>query len=53
MKNKRFGMKNLFTSIYNKYAKEKTSYDINQRNINNIQSKFLKDILTKENLKKN
>ena len=49
---KRFGMKNLFTSIYNKYAKEKTSYEINQRNINNIQSKFLKDILTKENLKK-
>ena len=49
---KRFGMKNLFTSIYNKYAKEKTSYEINQKNINNIQSKFLKDILTKENLKK-
>ena len=48
----RFGMKKLFTDIYNRYAIEKTPYEITQRNINNIQSKFLKDILTKENLKK-
>ena len=50
---KRFGMKKLFTDIYNRYANEKTPYEITQRNINKIQSKFLKDILTKENLKIN
>ena len=50
---KRFGMKELFTDIYKRYAIEKTPYEITQRNINKIQSKFLKDILTKENLKTN
>jgi len=50
---KRFGMKKLFTDIYKRYAIEKTPYEITQRNINKIQSKFLKDILTKENLKTN
>ena len=49
----RFGLKNLFNRIYERYAKEKISYEINQRNINEIQSKFLEDILTKENLKTN
>ena len=48
---KRFGIKKLFTDIYNRYAIEKTPYEINQRNINEIDSIFLKDFLTKENLK--
>lgn len=46
----RFGMKKLFTDIHNGYANDKTLYEITQININEIQSKFLKDILTKENL---
>ena len=50
---KRFGMKKLFNSIYKKYEREKISFEINQRNIKKIHSKFIKDILTKENLKKN
>ena len=49
----RFGMKKLFNSIYKKYEREKISFEINQRNIKKIHSKFIKDILTKENLKKN
>ena len=47
----RFGLKNLFSSIYKRYAKEKISYEITQRNISEIKSKFLHDILTKKNLK--
>ena len=49
---KRFGMQNLFSSIYNKYEGEKFSSEIKQNNINKIKSKFLIDILTKKNLKK-
>lgn len=47
----RFGLKNLFRSIYEKYAEEKISYEITQRNVSEIKSKFLNDILTKKNLK--
>ena len=49
----RFGMQNLFTDIYKRYDKEKIPYEINQNNINKINSKFIKDFLKKENLKIN
>ena len=48
---KRFGMKELFSSIYTKYSMEKYLLEITQRNIINLQSKFLKDISTKKGLK--
>ena len=47
----RFGLKKLFRSIYEKYAKEKISYEITPGNVKEIPSKFLHDILTKKNLK--
>ena len=47
----RFGLKKLFRDIYKRYAKEKISYEITQRNVSEIKSKFLNDILTKKNLK--
>ena len=49
---KRFGLKELFNDVYKRYEKEKTLFEINQRNIENVKSQFLKDILSKENLKK-
>lgn len=50
---KRFGIKKLFNSIYKKYVDQKVLFEINQRNIKQVKSKFLEDILTKERLKKN
>ena len=48
---KRFGMEKLFRKIYERYAKEKISYEITPGNVKEIPSKFLHDILTKKNLK--
>lgn len=50
---KRFGIKKLFNSIYKKYVDQKVLFEINQRNIKQVKSIFLEDILTKERLKKN
>ena len=47
----RFGLKKLFGAIYERYAKEKISYEITPGNVKEIPSKFLHDILTKKNLK--
>ena len=47
----RFGLKKLFSAIYERYAKEKISYEITPGNVKEIPSKFLHDILTKKNLK--
>ena len=49
---RRFGIGNIFTSIYNKYARERVQNEINQNNINQITSIFLGDIRTKINLQK-
>jgi len=49
---RRFGIGNLFTSIYKKYARERVQNEINQNNINKITSIFLRDIRTKINLQK-
>ena len=49
---RRFGIGNLFTSIYKKYARERVQNEINQNNINTITSIFLRDIRTKINLQK-
>ena len=49
---RRFGIAKLFNSIYNRYTREKIKNEITQNNINQIRSIFLKDILTKKNLKK-
>ena len=49
---RRFGIAKLFNSIYNRYTKEKIKNEITQNNINQIRSIFLKDILTKKDLKK-
>ena len=48
---KKFGLKALFNSIYQKYKEEKILYEINKRNIQDVESKFLKDFLTKDSLK--
>ena len=48
---KKFGLKALFNSIYQKYKEEKILYEINKRNIQGVESKFLKDFLTKDSLK--
>ena len=49
---RRFGIAKLFNSIYNRYTREKIKNEITQNNINQIRSIFLKDILTKKDLKK-
>lgn len=49
---KRFGLTDLFNSIYQKYKKEKVLFEINKKNITKVNSKFLKDMLSKEDLKK-
>jgi len=48
----RFGLADLFNFIYQKYEKEKVLFEINKKNINQVNSKFLNDILSKEDLKK-
>ena len=49
---KRFGIKELFNSIYGRYEKEKILIEINQKNIQKIKSQFIKDIKSKNTLKK-
>ena len=49
---KRFGIKEIFTSLFNKYKDYKFEQEITSNNINNIRSIFLGDIKTKEDLKK-
>lgn len=49
---KRFGIKELFNSIYGRYEKEKILIEINQKNIKKIKSQFIKDIQSKDTLKK-
>ena len=51
-KDKRFGIKEIFTSLFNKYKDYKFEQEITSNNINNIRSIFLGDIKTKEDLKK-
>ena len=49
---KRFGIKEIFTSLFNKYKDYKFEQEITSNNINDIKSIFLGDIKTKEDLKK-
>ena len=49
---RRFGVKELFNSIYKKYEKDKILIEINQQNIKKIKSQFIKDIRSKDALKK-
>ena len=49
---KKFGIKDIFTSLYEKYKNYKHTEEITKNNINTINSIFLKDVKTKENLKK-
>ena len=49
----KFGLKEVFKAIYKKYERDIESDEINKGNISRIRSKFLIDILTKENLKLN
>ena len=49
---KKFGLKELFITIYQRYQEEKILNEINKRNITQVKSLFLKDMLTKEELKK-
>ena len=49
---KRFGIQELFNTIYGRYKKEKILIEINQKNIKKIKSQFIKDIQSKDTLKK-
>ena len=49
---KRFGLTDLFNSIYQKYKKEKVLFEINEKNMTEVNSKFLKGVLSEEGLKK-
>ena len=48
---KKFGLKEVFTALYNKYEKEKYYDEITAKNINTIKSTFLGDITSKEKVK--
>ena len=49
---KRFGLEEIFTSLYEKYKSQKILKDITKYNINKIHSDFLGEIKSKENAKK-
>ena len=46
----RFGKRELFRAIYNKYSPEKIQCEIKQSNIHQIKSIFIKDVLQKKEL---
>ena len=48
---KKFGLKEVFTVLYNKYDKEKYNGEITAKNLKTIKSTFLGDITSKEKLK--
>ena len=49
---KKFGLKKVFNSLYNKYKEYENKQEITSNNIRDINSFFLGDIKTKNNLKK-
>lgn len=50
-KNKKFGLKEIFMALFEKYKYQKMEEEITKNNLNKITSIFLRDILTKENTK--
>jgi len=49
---KKFGIKEIFLSLYEKYKGQKIEKEITKNNINTINSSFLRDIKSKENVKR-
>lgn len=49
---KKFGLKEIFTALYNKYKKQKINEKITKYNKEEIRSLFMNDIISKENIKK-
>jgi GTPase Era involved in 16S rRNA processing len=47
---KKFGLKELFTFLYNKYKKEKINEEITKFNLKEIKSSFLKDVISKDDI---
>jgi GTPase Era involved in 16S rRNA processing len=48
---KKFGIKEVFTSLYNKYEKEKYNHQITDNNLKSIKSPFLGEIISKDKVK--
>ena len=49
---KKFGLEELFDSLYKRYKSQKIGFNITKNNLNRINSKFLGEIKTKENMRK-
>ena len=47
---KKFGLKEFFTFLYNKYKKEKINEEITKFNLKEIRSSFLKDVISKDDI---
>ena len=50
--NKKFGLKEVFAALYNRYKSEKINEEITKYNLRNIKSIFLKEIISKESAKR-
>lgn len=47
---KKFGLKEVFTFLYNKYKKEKINEEITKFNLKDIKSSFLKEVISKDDI---
>ena len=48
---KKFGIKEVFTSLYNKYENEKFNGEITSNNLREVNSRFIREIISKDKLK--